>query len=750
MDAEQVLSMEPDNIKAHLRMSQAYLALKDYNKARTKIDEAFRLDPENKVALKIKLDIDKKNPPPAPGAKRLLIEECEDDDDEDEQSEKTNEESNQQSEVAPGEQTDEAEGTVEEPTAPQTFQMEYESVNAKLTDVVESEPVSPSDVDNDPQAEVSMDTDVTESLQKEVSKVQNDIWASEEVKQNDEDEFYDCSNKTPAPSPPAQNFPPKYNDSSKLADSSVDGLNKPAAKPAPVIPDIVMYHKDIANKNYRSGQYHEAMLEYSNAIDKMSLSDRETFSTAYGALWANRAACHMNMGDLKQAIVDCEKANAADPTNAKVLVRRSACFRNIERYKEAFVDLQKAIEINPSLFSTAQNEYNQLKQYLQAEIGPKWMEKLPKFNNYGVESSNEKFNRLKMEGNECVKKKDYKKAIELYSECIEVDNEKPVAFANRAQCYMSLNDFESAELDCNKALELLVENPDENLQLKVFYRRCMARKSQKAYKPAMDDLTKVMKQQPKNETYRKLFDELMTLHRNQAKSQTSSKSDVKTAKNVNKHLKKPEGKKVQIVEVDDDEDDENDDNNNEEMTSEISSKNSKSEQSKIPDVEMKEGPKEVWTDEKQTKKPKSQQSVKVAPQPSEIERKSVEPVLNAQTPFEFTQAWQSIKHLNDTKLYAKLIDQVEDLSQVIALKMDADMLSTLCRVFDVEYKDRPEDCLRHMESLSKVPRLSFITMFLESEDKETIKRVLNSLEEYALSKPKASQKIVTIKQKFKI
>ena len=723
IDAEQVLSIDNDNLKALLRISQAYFGLKEYNKARVSIEKVLELDPGNKTALKTKEDINKKCPPPAPGAKRLLIEECDEDDEEESVNTESNHEQN---------------GVCSTEEQKPANEIEIESEKSKFVHAAKSEMTAENVKSGEKAEEKPMEVEDIEG--------KNDIWGSEDVKQSEDDEYYDCSTKTPAPSPPVENA---SNDTSLKSRAFQNGSTIKQPKPEPVIPENVMYHKNAANKCYHSGQYHEAMLEYSNAIDKMTLADREVFKTAYGALWANRAACHVKMGDLKQAIVDCEKAFEADSTNAKVLVRRAACYRGIERYKEAYVDLQKAVELNSSLFSTVQTELNRVKQCLISEIGDKWSEKLPKFNCYGVESSNEKFNRLKSEGNDFVKKKDYESAIKLYTECIEADSEKPVAFANRAQCYMSLNNFELAENDCNKALELLEEVTDDNLKMKVYYRRCIARKSSGVYKGAMDDLTKVMKLQPKNEAYKKLFTELMTLHRGQAASE-KAKGDVK----IEPKTAKKSGKKVQIVEVEDDDDDDDDEiyDPDQEMKSVTSNQKPESSLKSEPsskDVEMTDISEQFKANEADDSKKKTELTNPKA-STSQVEKKHIEPVLNSQTPFEFAQAWQSVKHLNDTKVYAKLLDQVSDFSKVITLKLDAGMLSTLCEVLAKEFLDRPLDCLRHFESLAKAQRLSFLTMFFSETDKVNVKNILETLNGFAKTNPEVKERVSIVNQKFKL
>lgn len=70
----------------------------------------------------------------------------------------------------------------------------------------------------------------------------------------------------------------------------------------------------------------------------------------------------------------------------------------------------------------------------------------------------QKLTRMKEEGNNAYKAKDYQKAIELYGQALAVDPSNKDMNAkilqNRAQTYMSLKDYEAAINDCTEALRL--------------------------------------------------------------------------------------------------------------------------------------------------------------------------------------------------------------------------------------------------------------------------------------------------------
>ncbi|KIH53332.1 tetratricopeptide repeat protein [Ancylostoma duodenale] len=75
--------------------------------------------------------------------------------------------------------------------------------------------------------------------------------------------------------------------------------------------------------------------------------------------------------------------------------------------------------------------------------------------------------RLKEEGNVCFREKRYHKAVELYTQSLQVQQSATV-LANRAQSHLNLEQWAKAIMDCNRALEI-----DSKME-KVLYRRAQA------------------------------------------------------------------------------------------------------------------------------------------------------------------------------------------------------------------------------------------------------------------------------------
>ena len=92
---------------------------------------------------------------------------------------------------------------------------------------------------------------------------------------------------------------------------------------------------------------------------------------------------------------------------------------------------------------------------------------------------------LQEKGKNLVQKGQFKEAIETYDKCLVDCPENAVLFANKAHCYLKLNQPQNAASSCNEALKW---DLDRTTHVKVFYRRGMAFKMMKEYSKAELDL----------------------------------------------------------------------------------------------------------------------------------------------------------------------------------------------------------------------------------------------------------------------
>ncbi|XP_017865936.1 PREDICTED: RNA polymerase II-associated protein 3 [Drosophila arizonae] len=103
-----------------------------------------------------------------------------------------------------------------------------------------------------------------------------------------------------------------------------------------------------------------------------------------------------------------------------------------------------------------------------------------------------KANDIKDRGNSYVKLSEYEKAIEAYTEAIEVYPQDPIFFINRALCYLKQESYDNCIDDCDAAIEL------DKLCVKAYYRRMQANESLGNNMEALKDCTTVLAIDPKN------------------------------------------------------------------------------------------------------------------------------------------------------------------------------------------------------------------------------------------------------------
>ncbi|KAF7240850.1 Mitochondrial import receptor subunit TOM34 [Varanus komodoensis] len=120
-------------------------------------------------------------------------------------------------------------------------------------------------------------------------------------------------------------------------------------------------------------------------------------------------------------------------------------------------------------------------------------------------AATERANALKLEGNEFVKKRNYKKAVEKYTESLKLHKLECATYTNRALCYLNLQQYKEAIQDCSEALKIDPKN------VKAFYRRAQAYKELKDYKSSKADINSLLKIEADNSAAKKLLQELNKL-----------------------------------------------------------------------------------------------------------------------------------------------------------------------------------------------------------------------------------------------
>ncbi|KAM7005494.1 mitochondrial import receptor subunit TOM34 [Tautogolabrus adspersus] len=292
--------------------------------------------------------------------------------------------------------------------------------------------------------------------------------------------------------------------------------------------------KQAGNERFKTGQYGEATIIYSQAIkelDKSSTKNPEDL----GILYSNRAASYLKDGNCGECVKDCNMSLEFSPFNVKSLLRRAAAYEALERYRHAYVDYKTALQIDCHI-AAAHDGTNRMTKALTEADGLSWREKLPPIpvvplsvreklaqktttnaahptptpqtettqakKPAPTEKDLKRSQVLKEEGNALVKKGEHKKAIDKYSQSLKLNPAEVTTYTNRALCYLSVKQYRDAVRDCDEALMM------DSSNLKALYRRAHAYKELKDAKACVDDLNKLLKVEPKNTAALKLLQEV--------------------------------------------------------------------------------------------------------------------------------------------------------------------------------------------------------------------------------------------------
>ncbi|KAL9321397.1 hypothetical protein ACSQ67_013236 [Phaseolus vulgaris] len=126
---------------------------------------------------------------------------------------------------------------------------------------------------------------------------------------------------------------------------------------------------------------------------------------------------------------------------------------------------------------------------IQEQVSVTYTLPLPDANG-GIESSD----LLKEKGNAAFKGRLWNKAVNYYSEAINLNGTNATYFSNRAAAYLELGCFQEAEEDCNKAIL------HDKKNVKAYLRRGTARELLLRYEEALKDFQHALVLEPQNKT----------------------------------------------------------------------------------------------------------------------------------------------------------------------------------------------------------------------------------------------------------
>ncbi|XP_054241447.1 sperm-associated antigen 1 [Indicator indicator] len=487
-DCEKVLDMEPHNIKALMRHATVCSQLQSYQTAIEDLNKVLCVEPGNALAKKSLLEIEKKLESLKPVAetqgkgRRILIEDSEGDGEREENTEKRDRSGGDQKTGVPVRAE-----AAEEEAAMGNAQRKFHSKGGggKAED-----------------RETQKQKDSPESrLKKGKSEKKSQKHSSDREEVNG----YLHSDQGSA-SPESEIFR-SHGAGCQSAGGDSSSLPPAAAK-----------LKSEGNELFKSGQFGEAVLKYSEAIEYVTGLGEQS-PDGLSILYSNRAACYLKEGNCSDCIQDCNRALELQPFSLKPLLRRAMANESLERYQQAYIDYKTVLQIDSSI-QAANDSADRITKTLIDQDGSSWREKLPPIPVVPVaaqlhrwdggtlasednprstadisreeelqrnrEKAEEKLKTLKTEGNDFVRMGKYEEAVNKYSECMKLNTEECTIYTNRALCYLKLYKYEEAKQDCDHVLQL------EDSNIKAFYRRALAYKGLQNYQASVDDFNRVL------------------------------------------------------------------------------------------------------------------------------------------------------------------------------------------------------------------------------------------------------------------
>lgn len=98
--------------------------------------------------------------------------------------------------------------------------------------------------------------------------------------------------------------------------------------------------KEKGNELFKNYKFRDALAMYGQAL-RVDPLNKDTNSKLY----YNRALVNTKLGNIKEALVDCNEALKINPTYLKALLKRAKCYHDLEKYEECVEDYKAALEM---------------------------------------------------------------------------------------------------------------------------------------------------------------------------------------------------------------------------------------------------------------------------------------------------------------------------------------------------------------------------------------------------------------------
>jgi tetratricopeptide (TPR) repeat protein/S1-C subfamily serine protease len=272
---------------------------------------------------------------------------------------------------------------------------------------------------------------------------------------------------------------------------------------------------DSKNAKYYNirGIAYEGLKEYKQAINDYTQAIQLDPKNA--KYYNSRGIAYTQLKDYKQVIADYTQAIQLDPKDATYYGMRGGAYSVLEDYKQAIADYTQAIQLDPKdaiYYSLRGLAYSKLKDYKQAISDlTETIRRDPKNAPYTMQGLRySEFKDIKgflsgytgfmsiayrTRGGIYYELKEYKLAIDDYTQAIKIDSQNANSYAIRAGIYYKLKEYKQAIDDYNQVIQIDPQNAT------YYGARGFAYFELKEYKQAINDWSQVIKFDPKDATY---------------------------------------------------------------------------------------------------------------------------------------------------------------------------------------------------------------------------------------------------------
>lgn len=309
----------------------------------------------------------------------------------------------------------------------------------------------------------------------------------------------------------------------------------------------------------------------------------------------------------------------------------------------------------------------------------------------------------KEKGNRLFKDGRYDEAIESYGIGIECDPHNPVLYANRAMAFLRKNMLGAAEEDCSRALEW------DPKYVKAYHRRGLARQGLSKKALAAEDFRTVLSLEPNNKEARQHLSKL------EKELKCGSGDAVETKPSSLAHSSNAKEPAAQVEKA--------------------AKRGSASEKASLPIravTAVKVEPLSAPRNRRATEKPLKRVPIRDVPGGTPLKqewvaaRKTPEPELPppAPTSYQFQVDWRQLAPFPELRYkYLKQMDPSK-LGTFFQESMETELFCDILCILENQFVRDGVDILPILSSLPKVGRFSTLVMFLGSEDKKRLARLL--------------------------